>query len=188
MAKLFYIIGGSGAGKDSLIEYIRQHLPANEPVEFVRRYITRPADAGGENHISLTEEEFIKYRDNEHFAMCWFSHNTYYGIGTEIDCLLSKNVSVVMNGSREYLNQAASKYPDVVPILISVDPTVLSERLFARGRESYEEIQKRIFQAVKLENCVQHPNLLVVDNNSSIENAGEQLLAIIVNGFSDKCA
>lgn len=189
MAKLFYIIGGSGAGKDSLIDYIHQHVPAHAPVEFIRRFITRPADAGGENHIALTEEEFFKYRDNEHFAMSWFSHNTYYGISTEVDCLLSKNISVVMNGSREYLNEAANKYPDIVPVLINVDPLVLSERLFARGRESFEEIQKRIAHAVKLENSVQHPNLLVIDNNSSLESAGEQLLRVITNKFSDeKCA
>lgn len=188
MAKLFYIIGGSGAGKDSLIDYIRKQVPEHAPVEFIRRYITRPENAGGENHIALTEEEFFKYRDDELFAMCWFSHNTYYGIGAEIDCLLSKNISVVMNGSREYLNEAANKYPDIIPILISVDPFVLSERLFSRGRENYDEIQKRIAQAVKLENSVQHPNLLLVDNNSSLENAGEQLLSIITNRYSDKCA
>lgn len=188
MAKLFYIVGGSGAGKDSLIDYIRKYISDHEKVEIIRRYITRSFNAGGENHIALTEEEFFKYRENEHFAMCWFSHNTYYGIGTEIDCLLSKNISVVMNGSREYIREAARKYPDIIPVLISVDPLVLSERLFSRGRENYDEIQKRIAQAVKLENSVQHPNLIVVDNNSSLENAGEQLLNIITNRFSDKCA
>ena len=188
MAKLFYIIGGSGAGKDSLIDYIRQHVPENAPVEFIRRYITRPENAGGENHVELTEEDFLNYKDNNHFAMDWFSHNTYYGIGTEINDWLSKNISVVMNGSREYLNEATNKYPDIIPVLISVEPLVLSERLFARGRESYEEVQKRIAHAIKLENSVQHPNLKVIDNNCSINNAGEQLLAIITNKFRDKCA
>lgn len=188
MARLFYIIGGSGAGKDSLIDYIRKHVSEHAKVEIIRRYITRSSDAGGENHIALTEEEFFKYRENDRFSMHWFSHNTYYGIGTEVDSLLSKNISVVMNGSREYLNKAANKYPDIIPVLISVDPLVLSERLFARGRESYEEIEKRIAQAVRLESTVQHPNLLVVENNSSFKIAGEQLLDIIVNRFNNKCA
>ena len=188
MAKLFYIIGGSGSGKDSLIDYVRLHVSAHAPVEFIRRYITRPSNAGGENHIALTEEEFSKFRDDEQFAMYWFSHNTFYGISAEIDCLLSKNISVVMNGSREYLNEAAKKYPDIIPILISVDPLVLSERLFSRGRECDEEIQKRIAQAVRLESSVEHSNLLLIDNNSSLESAGEHLLGIINKEFSDKCA
>ena len=188
MSKLFYIIGGSGAGKDSLIDYIRKHLPEHAPVEIIRRYITRPSNAGGENHIALTEEEFLQYRENKHFSMCWFSHNTYYGIGTEIDCLLSKNISVVMNGSREYLSEAARKYPNIVPVLISVDPLILSERLFLRGRESYEEIQKRIAQAVRLEGSVKHANLITIDNNISIDRAGNDLLNVITNRFSNKCA
>ncbi|MFK5914296.1 MAG: phosphonate metabolism protein/1,5-bisphosphokinase (PRPP-forming) PhnN [Woeseiaceae bacterium] len=188
MAKLFYIIGGSGAGKDSLIDYIRKHISDHAKVEIIRRYITRSSNAGGENHIALTEEEFLKYRDNEHFSMCWFSHDTYYGIGTEIDCLLSKNISVVMNGSRAYLSEAARKYPGIIPVLISVDPLILSERLYSRGRENDAEIQKRVAQAVKLENSVQHPNLRIVDNNNLLENAGQQLLNIITHRCSDKCA
>jgi len=188
MGNLFYIIGGSGAGKDSLIDYAKKHISENAPIEFVRRYITRPSNAGGENHLALTEEEFLQYKDNDHFVMDWFSHNMHYGIGTEINCWLSKNISVVMNGSRAYLSEAASKFPDIVPVLISVDPLILSERLFSRGRESYEEIQKRINQAVKLESSVAHANLITVENNTSLEEAGEELLNIITNRLSNKCA
>ena len=188
MGNLFYIIGGSGAGKDSLIDYVQKYLPENSSIEFVRRYITRPSNAGGENHIGLTEEEFLQYKDNDHFVMDLFSHNTHYGIGSEINLWLSRNNSVVMNGSRAYLGEAARIYPDIIPILISVDPLVLSERLFSRGRESYDEIQKRVAQAVKLASTVQHPNLVTVDNNCSLDKSGEQLLNIITNRFSDKCA
>jgi len=188
MGNIFYIIGGSGAGKDSLIDYLQKHLPENSPVEFVRRYITRPSNAGGENHIALTKEEFLQYKDKGHFVMDWFSHNTLYGIGIEINLWLSENSSVVMNGSRAYLSEATSIYPDIIPILISVDPLVLSERLFSRGREHYDEIQKRVAQAIKLESTVQHPNLVRVDNNGSLNKSGEQLLNIITNRLSDKCA
>ena len=188
MANVFYIIGGSGAGKDSLIDYVKKHLSENEPIEFVRRYITRPSTAGGENHLALTEEEFLQYKDNDHFVMNWFSHNTHYGIGTEINHWLSKNISVVMNGSREYLLTAANKYPNIIPVLISVDPLILSERLFSRGRENYDEIQKRIAQAIKLEHSVGHPNLITIENNTSIEHAGDHLLDVITNIPNNKCA
>ena len=188
MGNLFYIIGGSGAGKDSLIDYAKKHISENAPIEFVRRYITRPSTAGGENHLALTEDEFLQYKENDHFVMDWFSHDTHYGIGTEINCWLSKNISVVMNGSREYLSEAANKYPNIIPVLISVDSLILSERLFSRGRENYDEIQKRIVQAVKLESSVDHPNLITIENNTSIEKAGDDLLNIITNRFSNKCA
>jgi len=188
MAKLFYIIGGSGAGKDSLINYVRSHISDNFEIEFVRRYITRSSNAGGENHIELTEGEFLKYKDKNHFVMDWFSHNTYYGISSGMNVWLSNNISVVMNGSRSYLGEAATRYPDIIPVLIRVDPLILSERLLSRGRESYSEIQNRIAQAIKLESSVQHRNLMIIDNNASLSYAGEKLLNILTHGFDgDKC-
>ena len=188
MGNLFYIIGGSGAGKDSLIDYAKNHLSDNSSIEFVRRYVTRPSNAGGENHFALTKEDFLQYKDKEYFVMDWFSHNTYYGIGTEINCWLSKSISVVMNGSRAYLSEAINKYPDIIPILISVDPLILSERLCSRGRESYDEIQKRIAQAVELESTAEHPNMITIENNASLEEAGDHLLSVITNKLSNKCA
>ena len=51
--RLVYVIGPSGAGKDSIIAYARQRVSADRHV-FARRHITRPADSGGEDHIAMT--------------------------------------------------------------------------------------------------------------------------------------
>ncbi len=188
MAELFYIIGGSGAGKDSLIQYVQEHIHENIPVNFVRRYITRAADAGGEHHIAITPAEYSSMEAQGRFAMSWFSHDTYYGISNEIDHWMSSGIGVVMNGSRGYLRQAAEKYPDIVPVLISVEPDILCERLFARGRESYKQIEKRIAQAISLERTVAHPRLLRIENNNALEEAGEALLNIITKKTCNQCA
>jgi ribose 1,5-bisphosphokinase len=188
MANLYYIIGGSGSGKDSLIGYLKAHIPKTVSVEFARRYITRAADAGGEIHIELTKEQFKQSKKDNRFAMDWYSHDTYYGIGTEIDTWLANGINVVMNGSRGYLDEASKRYPDIIPVLISVDPVILSDRLFARGRENYKQIEKRIAQAIKLDAKTSHPNIVVVENNSQLSIAGEKLLTIIVSRYSNKCA
>lgn len=188
MANLFYVIGASGAGKDSLIDYIRNTMPSDESILVAHRYITRPANAGGENHIALTEAEFMRRKKLGCFAMHWYSHNTYYGIGKEINIWLSQKLDVVMNGSREYLNEAARLYPDLIPVLISVDPEVLSNRLFGRGRESADQIQQRLIQAIKLEKEINHPGLLRIENNGKLNEAGEQLLSSILNWNRNKCA
>ena len=188
MANLYYIIGGSGAGKDSLINYIRGHLPATAPIKIVQRYITRPADAGGENHISLSENQFLKMEELGCFSMNWFSHNTHYGIGTETKNWMYAGYNVIVNGSRGYLQDAIKIFPNIVPVLISVDPVVLSERLFSRGREDYNEIQKRVAQAIRLEENIAHPHLQIIDNNHALEEAGNKLLNLITNSFQHKCA
>lgn len=188
MAKLFYVIGASGAGKDSLIDYLREKIPNGAPVVFARRYITRAADAGGENHIALSTQEFLYQQQQGCFSMSWYSHENYYGISSEIDEWLAMGLTVVVNGSREYLAEAASKYKNIVPILVCVDPVLLSDRLFARGRESFSEVTRRVAQAIKLQNSVEHPHLRKIDNNAALEEAGAKMLQIIQDAYQDKCA
>ena len=139
MAGLIYVVGPSGCGKDSLLDYARERVEVL-PVAFAHRYITRAAAAGGENHVALTRTEF-EVRDRAGlFALDWASHGNRYGIGVEIDTWMAAGVTVVMNGSRGYLETARARYPELVSVLITVDPSVLEERLQARGRESREEI------------------------------------------------
>ena len=188
MANLFYVIGASGAGKDSLIDYLRGKLPGDAAVVIAHRYITRPADAGGENHVALSKQEFLLRRQQACFAMHWFSHDTHYGIGTEINQWLARGLDVVINGSRAYLNEAAQGYPNLVPVLISVNPEVLRERLRGRGREDEEQISRRLHQAIQLEQEVRHPGLLKLENNARLQDAGDNLLNIILHRDREKCA
>jgi ribose 1,5-bisphosphokinase len=188
MARLFYVIGASGAGKDSLIDYVQENLPENAPVVFAHRYITRPADAGGENHVALSTQEFLQRQQRCCFSMNWYSHETHYGIGLEIDEWLTKGLDVVVNGSREYLLEAAVKYKNIVPILICADPDLLADRLFARGRETFSQVSQRVAHAIKLEGTVCHPHLQKIENNGVFEDAGNQLLQIILGMKQEQCA
>ena len=188
MANLFYVIGASGSGKDSLMNYARNNMPDDAPVLFAHRYITRPADAGGENHVALSTREFERRKELGCYAMHWFSHETHYGIGKEINTWLSHDLDVVVNGSRGFLQEATELFPNLVPVLISVDPVILSDRLYARGRESSDQIRKRLIQAIELEKDVKHNQLLKIENNSSISEAGNQLLNAILNRNKEKCA
>lgn len=188
MADLFYVIGASGAGKDSLLDYARHHVPDEAGIVFTHRYITRPADAGGENHVALSVEEFQRREQLDCFAMSWFSHETHYGIGIEIHQWLAKGLDVVINGSRAYLPVAARKYPELVPVLIRVAPDVLASRLLARGRENPDQIQQRLRVARELESSVQHPRLVKIDNNHLLEEAGEPFVRVISRRWQNQCA
>jgi len=179
MAELFYIIGASGVGKDSLISYAREKLAGTALVAFAHRYITRDADAGHENHISLTINEFSLRDKHGCYAMQWHSHATSYGIGIEIEQWLDRGLNVVVNGSREYLQNAAEKFSQLTPVLITADKARLKERLHLRGRETDAEIEKRLQQASKLNSLVEHPRLIRLQNNTDLEVAGNELVAIL---------
>ena len=75
-AMLVLVVGPSGAGKDTLLEAARQALADDPRFRFVRRVITRPADAGGEAHEAVTAEEFAA----REFALQWQAHGLSYGI------------------------------------------------------------------------------------------------------------
>lgn len=177
MAKLFYVIGSSGAGKDSIMNYAKENLDPNIQILFAHRYITRPANDPTENHISLSENEFLKRKGGGILALNWYSHGFHYGIGIEIDYWIKQGFNVVINGSREYLPEAINRYPELLPLMIEVSPEILRERLNKRGRESPEEIERRISRNQKLEpgkiQCTR------IWNNSSLEESGNEFIRII---------
>jgi ribose 1,5-bisphosphokinase len=183
MAELFYIIGASGVGKDSLIDYARDHIEKEAPLVFAHRYITRPADAGSENHIALSDDEFQQRLELGCFAMNWDSHGLRYGIDIGINQWLAKGISVVMNGSRAYLDTALWNYPELKPVLIRVDEATLRQRLELRGRETAEDIEQRLIRARELDQ-LSSPNLITINNDGDLAVAGEQLLDIITGKLS----
>lgn len=175
--KLFYVIGPSGSGKDSLMRYGRERLAGDPRVVFAHRYITRPVELHGENHVALTEAEFDARLDAGLFAMHWESHGLRYGIGREINFWLAKGCNVVMNGSREYLPEARRRYPALAAILVTVSPDVLAARLRNRGRETEDEISRRIARAKQF----MRPEgpLEIVQNDADLEVAGERLVQLL---------
>lgn len=174
--RLTYVIGPSGCGKDSVMTYARKLCPGNEAV-FAHRYITRGAEAGGENHVHLQPDEFQARVERGVFAMHWDSHGYRYGIGCEIDAWMEAGFNVVVNGSRAYLPEAARRYPDMQPVLIAVEPGILRHRLLVRGRENESEIEHRLALAEAYE--VRHPNLKSIDNSGELALAGNALLSLV---------
>lgn len=177
-ARLFYVIGASGSGKDSLLRHAREQLSGHRNIVFAHRYITRPHDAGGENHIALNDAEFDARLAGNLFAMHWNSHGVRYGIGCEINQWLAKGLTIIMNGSRAYLTDASRNYPELIPVLIEVSPDVLRSRLNTRGREGESEIESRLLRAMEFKNLY-HPKLLTFYNDAQLEETGPAFAALI---------
>ncbi len=189
--RLFYLMGASGSGKDSILSECRKRL-SNEPDDtdmrcfIAHRYITRRPELRGENHVWLSDNEFAKRAANHACSMHWRANGFSYGVGLEIDNWLANGINVIINGSRGYLSQAIDKYPyTIVPVHIHVEPEDLRMRLIKRGRESSEEIEKRIHRAVKL-NTDLDPCVQTIDNNGSLSSAVDSFFTIMNRECSDR--
>ncbi|PTS82657.1 phosphonate metabolism protein/1,5-bisphosphokinase (PRPP-forming) PhnN [Pseudomonas sp. HMWF032] len=184
--RLIYLMGPSGSGKDSLLNAARERLAARGCV-IARRVITRSAEAVGEEAVGVSPAEFDQQEAAGAFALSWRANGLAYGIPRQIDDWLTAGQDVLVNGSRAYLSHALQRYPDLIGVLLSVEPAVLRERLLRRGRESIEQIEQRLARNAQFDAAsAERDGLHLLDNSASIERAGDNLLALI--GASRACA
>jgi ribose 1,5-bisphosphokinase len=175
MPPLFYVMGPSGAGKDSVLRFARAALQPNDRIVFAHRYITRPPDPS-ENFIALSDMEFAARRGTGAFAFSWQAHGLWYGIGREIELWRKAGNAVVLNGSREHFLGLADT-ADLSPVLITADVVEIARRLRARGREPSDSIDAREGRAFDLKRL--GPSLTVIDNSGPIEEAGDRFMSVI---------
>lgn len=176
--KLIYVMGPSGAGKDSLLGFARERVGTR--VMFAHRYITR-AVADGENHIALTHDEFASRLSYGLFAMHWESLGLRYGIGIELDAWLTRGMPVVVNGSRQHAGLALERYPHAQFVHVDATPAVLAARLARRGREDARQIEARLARRPAFALPPQ-ANLVHIDNSGMLADAGTQFLDVLTFG------
>ena len=139
----FFIVGPSGAGKDSLIDGARHKL---DPTQFIfaTRTITRPADSGGEAHQACTQSEFAQLEQQGKFLITWQAHNLSYGLPSTVLEALAAGQHVIANGSRALVAQLNERVPNLVVVEIGAPAEILAQRLAQRGRESADDVAKRL--------------------------------------------
>jgi ribose 1,5-bisphosphokinase len=165
---LVLVVGPSGAGKDTLLDAAKQALAGDPRFHFVRRVITRPADAGGEAHEAVTEEEFGR----RNFALQWQAHGLRYGIPADA---IDDSRVVVANVSRTVIAEAVRRFAAKV-IEVTAPPAVLASRLGARGREGAADVTERLARAILLPADVQVDTVI---NDGSVAEGVARFLAAL---------
>lgn len=170
------VVGPSGAGKDTVIGLAKVALAGDPRFRFVRRVITRPADPCGEDHQAVSLEEFKRRQ----FALSWEAHGLRYGIPLDIAGDLARGVVVVANVSRGVIENAAGRLA-VHVIEVTASPETLARRLAARGRETADDVMKRLSRIVPI------PSHVAVDtivNDASPARAASRLLEVLTRAAS----
>jgi ribose 1,5-bisphosphokinase len=173
---LVLVVGPSGSGKDTLLEAARLALTDDPRYRFVRRVITRPADAGGEMHEAVTSAEFA----GREFALQWDAHGLSYGIPADVVDDIRCGLVVVANASRTVVADAARRFPIRV-IEVTAPPRVLAVRLTSRARENAADVSVRLSRSVAVPN---HVHVERVMNDASLEEGVVRFLAALSRAAS----
>ncbi|MFT6916367.1 MAG: ribose 1,5-bisphosphokinase [Motiliproteus sp.] len=179
MANIIYLMGPSGSGKDSIISGLSKHLHPDAGLQIAHRYITRHWQSGGENHIELSDSQFLQRKTLGLFSLSWQANGHHYGIGCEVDAWLKAHQSVIVNGSREHLPEAIERYAErLIPVLIEVNEASLRERLTQRSRESIAEIDARILRSKDYAQSISS-RCHLISNNGNLEASVMALARLI---------
>lgn len=173
---IFYVIGSSGVGKDSVINEVKKKLTFENFFIFAKRFITRPNVDHNEKHIELSKSDFLHRIDQKLFSMHWDAHENFYGIGIEVEYWNAIGYHVIVNGSRAYHDVAKLKYPNLKSILIDADKSIIYERLVGRQRETKQLIDQRIKRNDQFDN-MQFDH--IIKNESTLKNAVDSFLQYI---------
>ena len=174
--RLVYVIGPSGAGKDSVLHALRKIWPA--PASALRahwapRTITREAQARGEQHETVLPATFNTLRAQNAFGLHWQANGLLYGIRTsELLGPLESGCCVFVNGSRGHLPTLLYQWPEATVVHISAPPQLLAQRLATRGREAPKDILARLHREVALNLPGNH---IEICNDGPLEKAANEL-------------
>ena len=152
MGKIFYVMGKSASGKDTIYKRIREELPE---LKIVVPYTTRPIREGERNGVEyhFTTEEDLKRRMAAGQVIEMRTYQTVFGpwsYATVQDgqIALEKNSYLLIGTLESYQNTRAYFGADaMVPLYIEVEDGERLPRAIARERQqkkpNFEEVCRR---------------------------------------------
>ncbi|WP_110649296.1 phosphonate metabolism protein/1,5-bisphosphokinase (PRPP-forming) PhnN [Salinicola peritrichatus] len=142
--KLVLVVGPSGAGKDTLMERALTDYACTQHVILTRRVITRPADAGGEDHQAMDESDFDDSLAAGEFLIHWDAHGLRYALRADIRNEIDQGRTVLANVSRKVIGAIVELGLPVAVIEVTASREVRARRLSMRGRETAGDILARL--------------------------------------------
>jgi ribose 1,5-bisphosphokinase len=182
--RMVVVVGPSGAGKDTLMAEAARFFSGRDDIQFARRIITRDGMAGGEDHDGVSEAEFETLEKAGRLAVSWNAHGLRYGIPAETLDALAQGRLVVANGSRSALVRFREVYASLLVINVIARPDVLAARLEARGRESRNDILKRLERSSLA--VAGEYKVVTIDNSGPLELASEEMIKALAGCLRSK--
>ena len=181
MSNIFIISAPSGCGKTSLVrELCQTYSFLEQTVSYTTRTI-RSGEVDGQDYHFISKDQFIEKKKNNKFIESQNVYDNFYGTTYEsINEILASGKDAILEIDYKGMLLIKSKIPSSQSIYI-LPPSVeeLEKRLFDRGLDSDEVIEKRVSRAKDELKYVKFADYTVMNDNFA--EATKSLKAIILN-------
>jgi len=176
---ILVLSGPSGAGKSSLINKVKDKIGA---FYFSISTTTRPMREGeeeGTHYHFVSQEEFKKDIEDEHFLEYALVHGNYYGTSIKpVNDALKKGEIVIFDIDVQGHDAVQSRLGDITTSVFITTPSLkeLKHRLTSRGTDLQDVIDGRIEMAAREVQRISEYDYLII--NDDLDVAAEQLVDI----------
>lgn len=179
--QLYVVTGPSGAGKDSVINAVKDHGIQFGQVVTTSTRPMRAIESEGNPYYFVDEPTFrAKIDQNEMIEWAEVYGHLYGCTKTEVESKLQDNTTVIVKVDPQGARSYKKMVPEAVTIFI-MPPSYeyLEKRLVNRETDSPEVIQQRLTTAKReLENLLDW-DYLVVNEEDKLEEAVDEVVDII---------
>ncbi|HKU68180.1 MAG TPA: guanylate kinase [Candidatus Baltobacteraceae bacterium] len=178
---LFVVSGPSGAGKDTLVDALREKLPRLRYSVSATTREPRPGEVHGEHYFFLNREEFERRRGAGGFLE-WREYNdNFYGTPRDfVERTLTEGYDLIMKPEVNGALAIKRAFPAAVLIFLAPDRfSNLRTRLLARRTETTEEIARRLEIAHEEFKFVREFDYIVINAEARSDEAVRDLQAIL---------
>jgi len=178
---LFVVSGPSGAGKDTLVEALRERRASLRYSVSATTRQPRPEERNGEHYFFVSAQEFERLR-HEGRLLEWREYNgNLYGTPRDyVERTLSEGYDVIMKPEVNGALAVKAAYEGAVLIFLVPDRfSNLRERLLAGRTETNEEVARRLEIAQREMQMIRRFDYIVVNEQDRSEQAVRDLEAIL---------
>ncbi|HEY5258223.1 MAG TPA: guanylate kinase [Candidatus Baltobacteraceae bacterium] len=178
---LFIVSGPSGAGKDTLVDALRERMPR---LRYSVSATTRDPRAGekeGEQYFFISRPEFDRRR-NEGGFLEWREYNgNLYGTPRDfVERTLAEGYDLIMKPEVNGALAIKAAYSEAALIFLLPDKfSNLRERLVARRTETTEEIARRLEIAHREVQYIRQFDYIVINEQQRSDEAVRDLEALL---------
>ena len=177
---LVVISGPAGSGKGTVIKKVFEKSDEFHLSVSATTRKPRPGEKNGVNYFFMSREEFETLVKEEKMLEYTEYVGNYYGTPKEKVLQTLKEKNVMLEIATDGAMQIKKRFPDAVLILL-VPPSFskLRERLYGRGTEPPEVIERRLSHAEYEISFLDKYDYVIVNEDGGIDQAAEDVITIV---------